>query len=80
MSKRIILPGAVKAIREAKAETDPSFRLGHFAAACLMSTGHLCNIEAGRKRPPEVVIDRIAAHLGVPASAISYETSMEAAS
>ena len=80
MSKRIILPGAAKAIREAKAVTDPSFRLGHFAATCLMSTGHLCNIEAGRKNPPEDVIHRIAAHLGVPVTAISYEIPVAAAS
>jgi hypothetical protein len=37
-----------------------------------MSHAHLCNIEAGRKQPPEEVIHRIAAHLGVPVDAISY--------
>jgi DNA-binding transcriptional regulator YiaG len=80
MSKRVVLPAAIKAIREAKAEVDPSFRISHFAPRVLMSTGHLCNIEAGRKQPPEDVIHRIAAHLGVPVSAISYVASLEAAS
>jgi len=80
MSKRIVLPGAVKAIREARAATDPTFRIGQFAPRVLMSTSHLCNIEAGRKSATEEVIHRIAAHLGVPVSAISYEVSLEAAS
>lgn len=80
MSKRVVLPGAVRAIREAKAVSDPSYRISHFAPRVLMSTGHLCNIEAGRKQPPEDVIHRIAAHLGVPVTAISYEISLEAAS
>lgn len=72
MSNRVLLPLAVKAIREAKAQTDPAYRVGHFAAACLMSSGHLSNIEAGRKAPPEEVTRRIAAHLGVSVDAISY--------
>ena len=39
------------------------------------------NIEAGRKQPPEEVIHRIAALLGVPVDAISYtiELAEEAA-
>lgn len=80
MGKRVILGGAVKAIREAKAESDDSYRLGQFAARCLMSSGHLCNIEADRKTPPEAVIHRIADCLGVPVTAISYEKPLEAAS
>lgn len=80
MSKPVILGGAVRAIREAKAATDNRFKLGQFAAACLMSTSHLCNVEAGRKFPPEDVIERIATQLGVPAKAISYRVSQEAAS
>lgn len=81
MSKRVVLPGAVKAIREAKAVTDPGFKLGPFAAKCLMSSGHLCNIEAGRKpTTPEATLHRIAAHLGVPVESISYVVPMEAAS
>lgn len=72
MSKRVVLPKAVKAIREAKAATQPEFRISRFAVKCLMTPGHLCNIEAGRKRPPEEVIHRIAAHLGEPVDAISY--------
>ena len=78
MSKRVVLSGAVKAIREAKAASDERFRLGQFAATCLMSSGHLCNIEAGRKTPNEDVIHRIAAHLGVPIDAISYLKDLEA--
>lgn len=79
MSKRVILPLALKAIREAKAATDPEFRLSRFAVRCLMTPGHLCNIEAARKAAPEDVIHRIAAHLGVPVDAISYVTQDGAA-
>jgi transcriptional regulator with XRE-family HTH domain len=79
MSKRTALPAAIKAIREAKAEADPKYRGSTFAATCLMSHAHLCNIEAGRKSVTEDVIHRIAAHLGVPVDAISYVTETEAA-
>jgi hypothetical protein len=84
MSKRIALPGAIKAIREAKAgwdpraricRTDPAFGVSAFATTCLMSPAHLCNIEAGRKAVTEDVLHRIAAHLGVPVEAISYEAA-----
>lgn len=75
----MVVGGAVKAIREARvmqvptSDLDPElFRLGRFAIRCQMSPAHLCNIEAGRKFPPEDVIHRIAAHLGVPVDAISY--------
>jgi hypothetical protein len=82
MSKRIALGAAIKAIREAKAQLEPEkFSGSRFATTCLMSPAHLCNIEAGRKCPPEEVVHRIAAHLGVPVNAISYvdnQTSMEA--
>ena len=78
MSKRVILGGAVKAIRSAKAAHDPAFRGSQFAIKCLMSHAHLSNIEAGRKYPPEDVIHRIAAHLGVPVEAISYTVPSEA--
>lgn len=74
MSKRLVLGAAVKAIREAKAKTDPDFRGSSFATTCLMSHAHLCNIEAGRKQPSEDVTHRLAAHLGVPIGAISYFT------
>ena len=80
MSKRIILGDAVKAIRTVKAEHDPSFRGSQFATKCLMSHAHLCNIEGKRKFPPEDVIHRIAAHLGVPVDAISYAISEDIAS
>lgn len=76
MSKRYIVSGAVKAIREAKAVNDPKYRGSVFATTCLMSHAHLCNIEAGRKQPPEEVIHRIAAHLGVPVDAISYTVDL----
>jgi len=79
MSKRVILPGAAKAIREAKAETNPDYRLGQFATKVMVSSGHLCNIEAGRKAATEELIHRIAAHLGVPVDAISYLDVAQAA-
>lgn len=79
MSKRIALGGAIKAIRETKAETNPAFRGSAFATSCLMSHAHLCNIEAGRKSATEDVTHRIAAHLGVPVDAISYVIETEAA-
>lgn len=75
MSKRQILGGAVKAIRVAK-----KIPGGQFATTCLMSHAHLCNIEAGRKNPPENVIHRIAAHLGVDVGDISYVVPQEVAS
>lgn len=78
MSKRVGLGEAMKAIREAKAESDQRYKLGHFAATCLLSSAHLCNIEAGRKSATEDVIHRIAAHLGVSVGAISYLTETEA--
>lgn len=81
MSKRVALPGAIKAIRETKAgyvkanrsyTGDPSFGASRFATTCLISAAHLCNIEAGEKSASEELIHRIAAHLGVPVDAISY--------
>lgn len=78
MSKRVLLPQALKCIREAKAQHDPAFRGSRFAIACHMSHAYLCNIEAGRKVPPEAVMNRLADALGVPIDAISYLTSLEA--
>lgn len=87
MSKRIALPEAIKAIREARAgwdaqaricRNDPAFGVSAFATKCLMSPAHLCNIEAGRKVATEDVIGRIAEHLSVPIEAISYNTATEA--
>lgn len=78
MSKRIILGPAVKAIRSIRAETDPAFTSGPFAARCFISTSHLSNVEAGRRGLPEDVVHRIAAHLGVPVNAISYTIESEA--
>ena len=71
--KRVALGAAVKAIREARAEADPTFRGGVFATTCLISHAHLCNIESGLKQPSEELLHRIAAHLRVPVGAISYE-------
>lgn len=88
MSKRVALPGAIKAIREAKAgyvaanrsyTGNPEFGTSRFATKCLLSPAHLCNIEAGRKPASEEIIHRIAAHLGVPVDAISYVQTQEAA-
>lgn len=78
MSNHIVIYKAIKAIREAKAATDPRFKVSPFAIACHMSHGHLCNIEAGRRTPNEDVIDRIAQQLGVPVDAISYTTKAKA--
>ncbi|HKY57634.1 MAG TPA: helix-turn-helix transcriptional regulator [Aeromicrobium sp.] len=89
MSKLVAVPGAIKAIREAKAgyvaanrsyTGDPAFAPQQFAVTCLISPAHLCNIEAGRKPASEELIHRIAAHLRVPVSAISYAMPEEAAS
>lgn len=69
MSKRVALPKAIKAIREAKGLPG-----AQVAIDALMSHSHLCNIEAGvRKATPEA-IDRIAAALGVEPDAFSYVT------
>lgn len=81
MSKREILGGAVRAIREAKAalpataDHSPANFIGaRFASTCQMSPGHLCNIEKGRKKStPLETIYRIAFALGVSIDAISYE-------
>lgn len=80
-NRREVVGGAVKAIRELKASMpageghDPARYMGSkFAAACLMSHGHLCNIEQDRKRKtPIQTIQRIADQLGVPLEAISHE-------
>lgn len=90
MSKRVALPAAIKAIREAKAgwdpvarayrpSGDPRFQAGTFASTCLLSGAHLSNIENNRKNATEDVLNRIAVHLGVPLDAISYTVPEEAA-
>lgn len=76
MSKRVVLGQAVKAIREAKKQNQPDeFRQSVFAIKCLMTPGHFCNVEAGRKPATEDTIRLIAAHLGVSVDAISYEVA-----
>lgn len=77
MSKRVIVGPALKALREFKAETDPRFKAARFSIDCLMSPGHLCNIERDRKFPPLEVIERIASQLGVPIDAISVDPSAD---
>lgn len=90
MSKRVALPGAIKAIREAKSgwdpvakkyrpEGDPKFQSGTFASTCNLSGAHLSNIENNRKGVTAEVLNRIAVHLNVPLDAISYELAEEAA-
>lgn len=78
MRKRVIVGGAVKAIRELKAASDDRYKGSQFAITCGMSHAQLCNIEASRRFPHEDVIHVIAAHLGVPVDAISYTVPMEA--
>ena len=83
MSNRTILGAAVRAIREARAVADPGkFAGSRVAIAAGMSHAYLCNIEKGRKYPPEPVIARIADALGVEVDAISYltDTATEVAS
>lgn len=79
MRKREIVPAALKAIRELKAKSDPAFRGGTFGPKANMSHGHLCNIEAGRKRPTEETIYLLAALLEVPVDAISIATDDQTA-
>lgn len=91
MSKRVALPAAIKAIREAKAgwdstariygpNGDPKFQAGTFATTCLLSGAHLSNIESGRKNATEDVLNRIAVHLNVSLDAISYTEPEQMAS
>lgn len=73
MSKRVALPFAIKAIREAKAASEPEkFAGSKFAIRCLISHAHLCNIESDVRRPSEDLLYRIATQLGVSMAAISY--------
>lgn len=62
-------------MQPATADHDPSqFIAARFSVACLMTPGHLCNIEKGRKpRTPIETIQRIADRLGVPLEAIAYQ-------
>lgn len=78
MSKRVILPGAVRAIRKARAASDPDFRGSVFATKCLISHAHLCNLEKGTKRASEEAIIRIAQALNVDIDDISYVIETEA--
>lgn len=90
MSKRVALPGAIKAIREARAGAydpstktyaiDPRFGVGQFSTTVLISAAHLVNIEKSRKSVTPEVLERIADALGVSLDAISYIAAEEAAS
>ena len=68
MRKRIALPLAIKAIREAKGLSGSAV-----ATACLMSHAHLCNIESGRRVPTDDALTALAAALGVSVDAISLD-------
>ena len=79
MSNRVANGAAIRAIREAKAEFRPEFRVSAFSITCLMSPAHLCNVEAGRRQLSPDAIERVAQALGVPLDAISHEVPTEAA-
>ncbi len=79
MRKRVILPGALRAIRTLKAASDPAFKGGTFGPSVGMSHAHLCNVEAGRRPLKEADIERVAAALGVDIDAISYEVELAVA-
>lgn len=70
MSKRVALGKAIKAIREAK-----NLPGSTVATDCLISHGHLLNIEAGRRPANPEVLAALAERLKVDIDAISYETS-----
>lgn len=70
MRKRIALPLAIKAIREAKGLSGSAV-----ATACLMSHAHLCNIESGHRKPTDEALENIADALGVSVDAISIDVS-----
>lgn len=73
MSKRVALPRAIRAIRQAKGVTQ-----GAFATQAFISSPYLNNIEAGRRPVPEALIPTLANALGVEIDAISYVTESEA--
>lgn len=66
-TKRLILGGAVRAIREGL-----GIKHGVFAIDCDISPGYLTNIEAGRKQPSPAVQRAIADRLGVTLDQITY--------
>jgi len=63
---------AIKAIRQAK-----GWKGAHLATAVDISHSHLFNIEAGRKKPSDRVIRRIAATLQVKLADITYAEPTE---
>lgn len=73
MSKRVALPRGIRAIRTAKGISQ-----GNLAAAAFISSPHLVNIEAGRRKTPEGLIPLLAKALDVEIDAISYVTESEA--
>jgi hypothetical protein len=78
MSKRLVHPAALKAIRELRAATDPAFKGGRFGPAIGISHGHLCNVEAERRPLTDDAIERAAALLQVPIAAITIPNTLEA--
>ena len=73
MSKRVALPKAIRAIRDAK-----QLPGGQVATDALMSYAHLLNIESGHRRATPESIALIAEALDVDVDAISYEAATEA--
>lgn len=74
MSKRVALPKAIRAIREAK-----ELAGSKVATDCLMSHAHLINIEKGRRVATEESIELLAKALKVDVDAISYAVPEEVA-
>ena len=72
MSKRVALPRAFRAIREAKGISQ-----GKAAAAAFIATPTLNNYEAGRRVIPTSLIPALAEALSVELDAISYITESE---
>ena len=69
MRKRVANRYAIRAIIDA----NPSLLGSRVCVAAGMSHAHLCNVMSGERTLPEARIDSLAAALGVPPEAISYE-------
>lgn len=70
MRKRVANRYAIRAILDA----NPNLSGSRVCIAAGMSHGHLCNVMSGTRALPEAKIPALAAALGVPVEAISYET------
>lgn len=79
MSKRVALPRAIRALREARAKYDPAnYSASKVATNAFMSPSHLSNIESGRRLATPESIALLAAALDVEIDAISYTIESEA--